>query len=346
LWFPVARDSTGGIETFLPGLIAELEKMGARNTIIASGDSRTHANLVPAVPVNIFAQMEARTVWEYTGYEQHQLLLALEMSQEFDVVHSHIGWGAYIFSSIPGVRERILHTQHNPVTRDLEWFVSRHPDIRFSTVSEFQARKLRQQGVKRCQVIHNGIDVEAFTFQERSREGLLFIGRIEHDKGPDLAIRVAQNLGCPLVLAGPAVDQEFFDNNIKPFLDGQIRYLGPVDHRQKNELLGQSGCVLMPSRCEEGFGLVSLEAMACGTPVVGLTSGALPEIIDPGLTGYVTEDEQSLADLVMKALKLDRNAIRANAAARFSLSVAAQKYHQLYIQIATAHTEREIGGKV
>src|SRR5262249_9751045 len=304
----------------------ELEKMGTQNTIIASGDSRTDANLVSAVPVNIFAEMESRTVWEYAGYEQHELLLALDMSPEFDVVHSHVGWGAYLLSGIPGVRERILHTQHNPVTRDLEWFVRRHPDIRFSTVSEFQARKLRQQGVKRCQVIQNGIDVGAFTFRKRGGEGLLFIGRLENDKGPHLAIRVAQNVGWTLVLAGPVVDHEFFDNNIRPFLDDQIRYLGPVDHRQKNELLGQSGCVLMPSRCEEGFGLVSLEAMACGTPVVGLTSGALPEIIDPGLTGYVTGDEQSLADLVMKALKLDRNAIRANAAARFSLSVVARKY--------------------
>src|SRR5215510_14789657 len=210
--------------------------LGSQNTIIASGDSRIDANLVPAVPMNIFAEMEARTVWEYAGYEQHQLLLALEMSPEFDVVHSHIGWGAYLLSSIPGVRERMLHTQHNPVTHDLEWFVSRHPDMRFSTVSEFQARKLRQQGVKRCQVIQNAIDVEAFTFQERGGEELLFIGRIEKDKGPDVPIRVAQNLGCPLVLARPAVDHEFFDTNIKPFLDDQIRYLGPVVHHQKNGL--------------------------------------------------------------------------------------------------------------
>jgi glycosyltransferase involved in cell wall biosynthesis len=335
LWFPVAQDSPGGIETFLPGLIQALGKLGCHNTLIASEESRTTADLVPAVSRNICAQMEAGTVWEYAGYEQHQLLMALEQAAEFDVIHSHLGWGAYVLSQVPGIRERLLHTQHNAVTHDLEWFVRRHPDLLFSTVSEFQARKLRQQGVTRCHVIPNGIAVDAFTFQPRRGEGLLFMGRMEEDKGPVLAIRAAQAAGRSLTLAGPIVEQEWFDREIEPLLDDRIRYIGRVNHREKNELFGQAGCVLMPSVWEEPFGLVSIEAMACGTPVVALAKGALPEIIEPGVTGFLAEDEQGLPDLVTEAMKLDRGAIRARVAARFDLSVVAEQYCRLYQQIAS-----------
>lgn len=330
LWFPVSQDSLGGIETFLAELIAALEKLGCQNTLIASGDSRTQAELVPVVPRNLYAQMKAGTAAEYEYYEQHQLLLALERAAEFDVVHSHVGWGAYVLSGVPGIRARVLHTQHNPVYRDQEWFVHQHPDVWLSTVSELQARKLWRQGATRCRVIRNGVDVATLTFQPRGGEGLLFLGRMGEEKGPDLAVQVARALGRPLILAGPMVDEEFFDRTIKPFLNGRIRYVGVVDHRQKTELFGQSACVLMPSRWEEPFGLVAIEAMACGTPVVAMARGALPEIVEPGLTGYLVRNEEALATSVTHAVRLDRAAIRAWATARFDIPVVAEQYHQLY----------------
>ncbi len=339
LWFPVSQDSLGGIETFLTGLIAALEKLGCRNTLIASGDSRTTAELVPVVPQNLYDQMRSGTAAEYEYYEQHQLLLALERAAEFDVVHSHAGWSAYVLSGTPGLWARVLHTQHNPVYRDQEWFVRQHPEMWISTVSEFQARRLWRQGAARCYAIHNGIDMASLTFQPRGGEGLLFIGRLEEGKGPDLAVQVARTLGRPLILAGPMVDEEFFDRTVRPFLDGQIRYVGMVDHHRKTELFGQAACVLMPSRWEEPFGLVAVEAMACGTPVVALANGALPEIVEPGLTGYLGRDEEALAILVTHALRLDRSAIRARAAARFDMPVVAERYHNLYTQIATARSD-------
>src|SRR5918997_1363201 len=294
LWFPVSQDSHGGIETFLSGLIASLEKLGCRNTLIASGDSHTVAELVSVVPLNLYAQMQVGTAAEYAYYEQHQLLLALELAADYDVVHSHLGWGAYVLSGVPGLQARVLHTQHNPVYQDQEWFIHRHPDLWISTVSKCLARKFWQQGATRCHVVQNGIKMATLTFQPHSGEGLLFLGRIEEKKGPDLAVQVARALGRPLILAGPVVDEEFFDRAIRPFLNGQIRYVGVVNHRQKTELFGQAACVLMPSRWEEPFGLVSIEAMACGTPVVALGNGALPEVVEPGRTGYVAEDDAQL----------------------------------------------------
>jgi glycosyltransferase involved in cell wall biosynthesis len=110
-----------------------------------------------------------------------------------------------------------------------------------------------------------------------------------------------------------------------------------VNHQQKTELFGQAACLLMPSRWEEPFGLVAIEAMACGTPVVALARGALPELIEPGLTGYLSRNEERLADSVARAVQLDRAAISARAAARFDMSVVAELYSQLYTQVATAH---------
>jgi glycosyltransferase involved in cell wall biosynthesis len=334
LWFPISPDAHGGIETFLAALIAELEKLGCRNALLASGDSRTAAELWPVVPRNLCAAMEAATAWEYDYFEQHQLLLALERASEFDVVHSHLGSGAYVLSGVPGVRERIVHTQHNPVTPDLERFARHHPDVWFTTVSEFQARKLRQHGIKQCEVIDNGIDVSAFTPQLHGGEGLCFLGRIEWEKGPDLAVQVAGALGRPLTLAGPIVDEAFFDRTIRPFLDDQIRYVGKADHRRKNELLGQAGCVIVPSRWDEPFGLVAIEAMACGSPVVALANGALPELIETGTTGFVTRNEEELAHLVTKAMGLDRATVRSRVCARFDMPGVAQRFHSLYERVA------------
>jgi glycosyltransferase involved in cell wall biosynthesis len=337
LWFPVSRDSFGGIETFLNGLIVALETLGCQNTLIASGDSRTTADLVSVVPVNLHTQMQDGTAMEYFYYEQHQLLLALELAAEYDVVHSHLGWGAYVLSSVPGLQTRVLHTHHNPVYRDLEWFVRQHPDMWISTVSEFLARKLWRQGATRCHAIHNGIDMETFTFQPRGGEGLLFLGRMEEKKGPDLAVQVARVLDRPLILAGPMVDEGFFNRTIRPFLNDHIQYVGVASHRQKTELFGRAACALVPSRWKEPFGLVAIEAMACGTPVVALAHGALPEIVEPGLTGYLSRNEETLSDLVTRAVQLDRADIRARAAGRFDISVVAEQYRQLYTQVIMAY---------
>jgi glycosyltransferase involved in cell wall biosynthesis len=330
LWFPVSPDASGGIETYLPGLISALESIGCANTLIASGDSETMAELVPAVPTNLFALMQTGDAAEYAYYEQHQLSLALARAAEFDLIHSHLGVGAYVLSGVPELRGRVLHTHHNPITPDLGWFVRHHADIWLSVVSEFQAAKLRAQGADRCHVIHNGIDTTSYTFVPHGGQGLFFIGRMEWEKGADAAIRVARRLERPLVLAGPIIDDSFFEGVIKPQLDDSIRYVGVVDHRMKNELYGQAACVLMPSRCEEGFGMVAVEAMACGTPVVALANGALPEVIEQDHTGYVTSDEAELPHLVSQALQLDRAVIRSRVTARFALSSVARQYYELY----------------
>ncbi len=334
LWFPVGRDSPGGIETYLPVLLVELERLGCDNTLLASADSDAGGTLVPVVERNIWEGMEDGSVWDYGHYQQHQLLLALEMAAEFDVVHSHIDWAAYVLSGLEGTRDRLLITQHTPVTRDVEWFVARHPGLRFSTVSEFQARKLRDLGATDCEVIPNGIDMTTFELREQATgEDIVFIGRMEQQKGPDIAVRVARALGRRLTIAGPMTDHEFFDAEIRPWLDEQVRYVGVVDHARKNELLGGAACVLMPSRWEEPFGLVAVEAMACGTPVVALRSGALPEVVEHGVSGLIADEEDGLPDAVKWAAQLDRRTVRGRAERRFDMRRVASRYADLYERI-------------
>ena len=326
----MARDAPGGIETFIAQLVPALQALGCKITLLASGDSRTTADLIPVVPTNLRQQMAAGTAGEYGFYEQHQLHLAVANASGFDVVHSHIGWGGYTLSAVPMLGDRVLHTVHSPVYLDLEWFVQQHPHVWFSTVSEFQAGKLRLNGASRCHAVHNGINIADFTFEAKSRQELLFVGRMEWGKGPDAAVEVARTLGLPLSLAGPIVEHRYFEQVIKPVLGEQIRYVGEVDHSGKNKLFGEAGCVLMPSRRDEPFGMVSVEAMACGTPVVSLASGALPEIIEPGVTGFTTREEHTLAPLVLRALTLDRTTVRQRAAARFDIPVVAAQYLEVY----------------
>ncbi len=334
LWFPVSRDAPGGRETLLACLIDTLQGLNCEITYIASGDSSGQGKLVPAVPENLYDAMHAGDVKEYIYYEQQQLRIVLERATQFDVVHSHVGGGAFLLSGIPGLRERVLHTIHSPVYPDLQWFVGRHPDMWLSTVSAFQAQKLWEHGATHCRVVHNGIDAEMFSFQRDGGPGLLFLGRIEWAKGPDLAIRTAQTLKRPLTLAGPIIEPEFFKQSVEPFLDERIQYAGVIEHDRKNTLCGSAGCVLMPSRWAEPFGMVAVEAMACGTPVVALSNGALAEIVEHGLTGYVTNEETELPGLVHQALKLDRTEVRARAVTRFSIRTIAQQYVDLFSQIA------------
>jgi glycosyltransferase involved in cell wall biosynthesis len=338
LWSPIGRDSLGGIETFLAALLAGLERTGCQNTVLATGDSRTAAELLPVTSEGLIGRMAAGTALEYYHYEQHQLLLALDRGPQFDVVHSHLGPRGLFLSGVPGLR--VLHTWHTQVYRDMEWFVAHHPELWLCAVSEFQARALRQAGAGRCSVVHNGIDVAAFPFAEAGGADLLFVGRIEHAKGVDLAIRVARTLDRALTLAGPIVDREFFARAIEPELDGQVRYIGTLDHRAKTEMMGQSACVLMPSRVHEACGLVAMEAMACGTPVVALANGALPELIERDLTGYVSDDTDALPNLVQAAVKLDRRQVRERVSNRFDIGAVADRYLNLYRAIVAAADHR------
>lgn len=332
LWHPISLGAYGGIETLLAQLTPALRPLGCESTLLASGDSDAGC-IAAAVPVNLFAEMAAGRAAEYTYYEQQQLRVAIELAPQFDVIHSHIGPAGYVLSAWPDLRQRVLHTVHSPVTRDLQAFSRLNPHDWFSTVSEHQARKLHEAGARQCRAIHNGIAVTHFKFEPHPTDGLLYIGRMEHVKGPDLAVRVARELNRSLKLAGPIIEPDYFAKEIEPWLNESITYVGVASQEQKNALFGAASCAVLPFRGEEPFGLVALEAMACGTPVVTLAHGALPEIVDTGITGFVATHIDALADLTKRAFELDRTRVRAHMASRFDISIAAARYHELYAEM-------------
>lgn len=341
LWFPISRNAAGGIETFLAHLAGAFEDSGCEVTLVAAGDSDPNLRVVPVVSQNLYDQMKAGRAREYVYYEQLQLQIALRHAEEFDIVHSHVGPTAYLLSGLPGLRDRVLHTLHGPVSGDLRWFVNRNPRLWFSTVSAFQARQLRAGGAQRCSAILNGIDVQAFEFGSKRNASLLFLGRIEYGKGPDIAAQTAAALGWPLILAGPIVEPDFFRSSIEPLLGQRIRYAGTVGHREKVDLLRRAGCVLMPSRCAEAFGMVALESMACGTPVVALANGALRETIDPGMTGFLAREEAEFPLLAKQALSLDRTAVRKHVESHFDVAHVPEKYIRLYARMLSARSSTQ-----
>jgi glycosyltransferase involved in cell wall biosynthesis len=334
LWYATSEDSFGGIETYVPALIDALAELGCEQSLLAAGDTRTSAELIPVCDRNIAELMEAGSAWEIGPYEQHQLAQAATLADDFDVIHSHLGWGGFALCSIPPGNRRVLHTLHNEVTPDLVWYLRRHPEVRLSVISRFQLEKLHQAGVQHCEVVPNAIIVERFPFSDAHDGMLAFLGRMEPAKGPDLAIDVARRLGRPLVLAGAITDPGFFEERIGPALGNGIRYAGIVDHAGKCALLADAACTLMPSRWEEPFGLVAVESQACGTPVVALGNGGLPELIDHGVTGFHTTEEDRLAGLVTEALALDRPTIRRRVSERFGIGPVANRYLSLYEEIA------------
>lgn len=334
LWFKVCPDSSGGIETLLPRLIASLAALGCEQSLLAPGNSRTSARLYPVGERSVAELMETGEAWELGPYEQHELGRAVELGADHTVVHSHLGWPGFILAQVPGLARKTLHTLHNDITPDLAWYFRRHPDLLLSVVSEFQLERVRAAGARACTLIPNAIEVADFPYSDRAERLLVFLGRMEPQKGPDLAVRVARQLGWPLVLAGPLTDPPFFETQIRPQLDETIRYAGVVDHAAKCELLGRACCTLMPSRWDEPFGLVALESQACGTPVVALARGGLPEVVHAGTGGYLADREDQLADLVAAACTLERGSVREHVTTHFGFEPVARRYLARYEEIA------------
>lgn len=317
LWYPVSADR-GGVEQIVFLLARELVARGHQVTLLASGESAACGRLVAIYPEGIVSAMEKGQVDEYAYYETALLGETLRLGGSVDVIHSHLNCALVPFASL--LSTPMLHTIHVSMARDMVWLARRFPlpsNNLFTTVSHQQEVALA--GIGPVATIPNGIDMAAFPLCLDPEEYLLFLGRLEPYKGPLIAIEVAKALHHPLILAGPAVKGPFFEQQIAPEIDGNlIRYVGPVQGAHKIELLRKAKGVLFPVLWDEPFGLVMIEAMACGTPVVALRRGAVPEVITPGLNGYYGEHPGDLPALVEHLAELDRAQVRSSVQKRFS----------------------------
>jgi glycosyltransferase involved in cell wall biosynthesis len=319
---PVRPGEGDSIEQLVSLLTEELVRRGHEVTLYATGDSSTSARLRALHPRGYDEDDE---IWDWRFAETCHAGNAFEHAHEHDLVHAHNYGCAIPFAPLVGLP--VLDTPHVELAPEVRAAYMRTPDVHVVAISAFQAAAVA--GRPNVSVIPHGIDVQAFPFAARGGDYVLFLGRMLADKGPAQAIRIAREAGMPLVLAGPVEDDH--DLLAHPDIDGDgIRYVGRVGPQERNRLLAGAAALLFPVIYPEPFGLVLIEAMACGTPVVAAGLGAVPEIVTEGLTGLTAASWEGLAELIPRARALDRAAVRAEAEQRFDFRRMVDDHEVLY----------------
>jgi glycosyltransferase involved in cell wall biosynthesis len=325
---PVRPGDGDSVEQIVSLLTEELVRRGHDVTLYATGNSETSARLRALHPRGYDEDDE---LWDWQFAEICHTGHAFEYAREHDLVHAH-NYG-YAIPFAPLIPTLLFDTPHVELAPEVRAGYLRRPDIQVVAVSAFQGAAL--EGRPNVTVIPHGIDIQAFPFAARGGDYLLFLGRMLADKGPAQAISIAQEAGMPLVLAGPL--HEDYDLLAHPEIDGdRIRYVGRVGPQERNRLLAGAAALLFPVIYPEPFGVVLIEAMACGTPVIAAGLGAVPEIVTDGVTGLTAPSWQELSQLVVRAATLDRAAVRAAAEQRFDFRRMVDDHEALYRRIATA----------
>ena len=313
------------------GLTEELVRLGHEVTLFATGDSLTNATLAykfVEAPKSINLENEIVHV---------NAAVAFAASHNFDVVHNHdVGYGVIGCTTL-----------HTPCVTRMCWLGDQHLENfirtnyprpndgpKFTAVSN--ALRKAVPYLNWVDTVYNGLDIETFPYQEEKESFMLFLGRIQPEKGPDTAIKVAHATGVPLVIAGPLWPQwqSYFDAKIRPHIDGRnVQWLGAADQRLKRELFAKAMAFLMPISYEEAFGLVMVEAMACGTPVIAFRRGAAPEIVLDHITGFVVDTVEEMIEAIGRVASIDPRECRTRAEAHFSVQTMAEAYLRVYSRI-------------
>jgi len=331
LWERVPPPAYGGIELVVGLLTDELVRRGHEVTLFASGDSISLAKLVSVHPRALRLDPNVK---EYGIYEMLQMGSVYEQAEEFDIIHSHMGCAALPYANL--VKTPTVHTLHGIFTRDNEKMFQYAKNQPYISISD--AQRETRLGLNYVATAYNGIDVSSYEFYAKPNDPpyLAFLGRISPEKGTHLAIAIAKQAGWHLKIAGKVdvVDVEYYEREIKPFIDGkQIEYLGEADHVQKNALMGGAVATLFPITWREPFGLVMVESMAAGTPVIAMKLGSTVEIIDHGQTGFLCENTGEFVTAIDKVTDLDRYACRRYVENHFSLQKMTDSYEEVYRQI-------------
>lgn len=324
---PVPPLHYGGIERMVDMLASGLVERGHEVTVFAHPESKSRGALVP---------WPGRSSLSVSDTLRNAAVLGrAEAKQSFDVIHSFSRL-AYLAPLLPLAIPKIMSYQReiSPQTVCLGHALSRGT-LSFTAISRWMMRPVERIG--HWTLIPNGVALDRYTFQPTvaPEAPLVFLGRIEEIKGPHLAIEVARRTGRELIIAGNIPDDKraWVEAHVLCHVDGhEVRYVGPVDDTQKNALLGEAAALLMPILWEEPFGIVMAEAMACGTPVLGLRRGAVPEVVENGLTGFVVENLDELAKAVACLPALDRCASRNRVEALYSDKTIVDAYEALYAE--------------
>jgi glycosyltransferase involved in cell wall biosynthesis len=323
----------GGTERVVSHLTEELVRQGHDVTLFASGDSVTEARLVPVCERALRLAPDQR---DPLVHHVLQLERVARLSPRFDVVHFHVDYLHFPLSRRHGVPQ--LTTLHGRLDLpDLAPLYQEFRDMPVVSISEAQRKPLPH--ARWLATVHHGLPADLYRFHERPGDYLAFLGRISPEKRLDRAIEIARRAGLELVVAAKVdeLDRRYFHEVVEPLLaEPHVRFLGEVGERDKEELLGGARALLFPIDWPEPFGLVMIESLACGTPVVAFAGGSVAEVVEHGRTGFVVSDLDQAVVAVGDVDRLDRAACRRSFELRFSVERMAHHYVSLYEQVCRA----------
>jgi glycosyltransferase involved in cell wall biosynthesis len=331
----------GGTERVIYNLTEELVKRGHEVTLFASGDSTTSAKLISVFPKSL-REAKIKDLYGANTWDMLNIGLAYQMQDQFDIIHDHnphISLPTANLSKTP-----VVVTIHGSLIGDYKYLYSAFDNIGFVSISK--AQRNPTPNLNYIGNVYNGLPMDDYPFSDKHWGYLLIVGRISEEKGTHYAIKVAQALDMPLIIAAK-LDQSnghdivYYEKNIKPFLSKKIKWVGEVDEKTRNELMSKAYCSLHPVTWPEPFGLTLIEAMACGAPVVAFSQGSIPEVIAHGKTGYVVNTLSQMIQAVKKVGKIKRINCRVHATQNFSAKKMADGYEQVYNQILSTKYYKE-----
>jgi glycosyltransferase involved in cell wall biosynthesis len=329
----------GGTERVVSWLTEELVAQGHHVTLFASGDSKTSADLVVSVPQGL----------RLAGVRDHtaNILVMLEQvrrrAHEFDIIHFHVD--LLQFPLFQDLVHKCVTTLHGRLDLpDFHPIYRAFPAMPLISISDNQ-RKPMPPSVHWMATIDHGLPADLYTFNPKVGHYLAFLGRIAPEKRPDRAIEIAKRAGIPLKIAAKIdpVDREYFTHVIEPLLDDPlIEFMGEISDQEKSKFLGNALALLFPIDWPEPFGLVMIEAMAMGTPVVAWRKGSVPKIVDEGVTGFIVDSVEAAVHAVRNVGNLSRLQVRQQFETRFTASTMAQRYVTIYERLLAVRNPKRI----
>lgn len=320
----------GGTERIVSYLTDKLVDLGHEVSLFASGDSITKANLIAPTPIALRHQPQ---VIDPIAHIFYMLELVQQLKNEFDFIHYHVDYFHFPFSRRNAVAQ--CTTMHGRLDiPDLKVLFKEFSEMPLISISNSQRKPLPFCNF--VKTIYHGLPSGLLHLNEKAGKYLAFVGRISPEKRLDRAIEIAIKTGIPLKVAAKVdkVDTEYYEQEIKPLIDHSlIEYIGEINDQEKNDFLGNACALLFPIDWPEPFGLVMIEAMACGTPVIAFNCGSVPEVIDEGKTGYVVNSVEEAVEKVLDIKSIDRGLCRKVFEERFTDHRMATDYLKVYYKL-------------
>jgi len=328
LWIPVPPYTYGGTELVISWLCDELVRRGHEVTLFATEDSKTQAKLIP-IWKNSLWQAKLKTPHAVFSLLYEKLI---SLQDQFDIIHDHCEFYTTPYSKF--LKPKIVTTLHHPLTEETIILYKKFPDINFVAVSKNQRKS--GPGINIVKTIYHGLPIEKYEFNPEPKNYLLWLSKIIPEKGIAKAIDIAKLSGENLIISGniPPEYGDYFDFRIKPLIDGKkIQFVGASNFSKKVELLKNAKAFLFPVRRPEPFGLVVIEAMACGVPVIAFKGGSLPELIEDGKTGFLVNNIEEARQALKKLNRISREYCREYVKKNFNLKRMVNRYEKLYKKI-------------